>query len=191
MAAALIGRRALLAQGSRLCAAETVQIGVPGAARASQAIAAHPSEKVAPAAPSTPFPTIAFTDASGTVRSVSDYRGHGVVLNFWATWCAPCIRELPSLEDLSETLSPDRIAVLPIATDGRTPLAVRSFMHDHAVHRLPVFLDPNKAAARLLRVTALPTTFLLDRNGGQVLRVNHALDWSDTNVVASVRQLLV
>lgn len=193
-----------MTSGAVLGATLSSRSGIYGAASA-QPIAVRPVEAQSQAAQSlavTPLghpsnSTIAqrlanvrFADANGTMQSLSDYRGRGVVLNFWATWCIPCLRELPWLESLSEVLSPDRIAVLPITTDHRAPLAVRSIMREHNAHELPVLQDPNDAAARLLGVSAMPTTFLIDRNGRQVLRVNQMIDWSDAVVVASVRRAL-
>ena len=88
-----------------------------------------------------------FTLADGTVRTIGDYAGKGVVLNLWATWCVPCVAEMPALDTLAGAVQGSRVVVLPLSSDRGGAAAVERFCATGGEH-LPVLLDPGGAAAR-------------------------------------------
>src|SRR6516225_3428044 len=108
-------------------------------------------------------PSVTLTDAAGNALQLSDFRGKLVVLNLWATWCEPCLREMPSL-DLLETHFGDRIAVLAVSEDRGGAKIVEPFI------------------AKL----GLPTSFLIDRDGKVLGRVEGGADWDSAKMLAVI-----
>lgn len=124
-----------------------------------------------------PVPTEAFFDAGDAPRRLSDYRGTGLVVNFWATWCAPCVKEMPELDRLAASLNHERIEVLTISADiGGAPV-VEKFMAANGLKNLPVLIDKKTRLIRALGLKGLPTTLLIDRDGFEVARVVGAEKW--------------
>lgn len=136
-----------------------------------------------------PVPAIDFTTADGASRTLADYAGQGVVLNFWATWCVPCVAEMPALAKLADRLRDARIAVLPLSSDRGGAGAVQRFFAEKAIAGLPVLLDPRGAAARAFGSKGIPTTILIDGHGRERGRLEGAADWSSDAAVAAVRAL--
>ena len=129
-----------------------------------------------------------FTDADGNARSLADYAGKGVVLNLWATWCVPCVREMPMLSDLAKLVAADGIVVLPVSSDRGGAAVVKRFYGEHGIDNLPVLLDPSGAMARGLDVRGIPTTLLIDRTGQEVGWLEGSADWSSADAVTVVRR---
>jgi thiol-disulfide isomerase/thioredoxin len=147
------------------------------------------AEALKPVDPPVPAPDISFVDADGKLHALSEFRGHGMVINLWATWCPPCVEEMPSLAALSKALAPDDIAVLPLSSDRGGANAVRAFFAHHDIAGLPVLLDPHSAAAQTLKARGLPTSVIIDKQGRQRARLEGAADWSSPEAIAAVRRL--
>ena len=94
------------------------------------------------------MPDGVFLDANGAEHHLSEFRGRGMVVNLWATWCAPCVAEMPSLAALSKALAPADIAVLPLSSDRGGAPAVKAWFEAHGIAALPVLIDPKGALAR-------------------------------------------
>lgn len=125
-----------------------------------------------------------FTTETGETATLADYQGKVVLLNFWATWCAPCRKEMPGLSALQTDLGGDDFAVLTIAT-GRNPRpAMERFMADIGVDNLPLHTDDRQALARSMGVLGLPVTLILDRNGAEVARLIGDADWTSDSARA-------
>ena len=129
-----------------------------------------------------------FSAADGSPRTLADYPGKAVVLNLWATWCIPCVREMPALDDLAHLVWRDDIAVLPVSSDRGGAAVVQRFFAEHGIRNLPVLLDPMSALAHDLDVRGIPTTLLIDRNGYEVGVLEGAADWSSPDAVTVVRK---
>ena len=112
-----------------------------------------------------PVPEVEFTDLEGGTHRLSDWKGKAVLLNFWATWCAPCREEMPSLDALQAQRGGDDFAVLTIASGRNPPPAIRKFMDETGVENLPVLTDERMALARAMGVMAMPVTILIDAEG--------------------------
>ncbi len=139
--------------------------------------------------PPAPVPDIAFVDANGGEHHLKDFVGRGMVINLWATWCVPCVEELPSLAALSKTLAPDDIAVLPLSSDRGGANAVTTFYQEHDITGLPVLLDPKGAAAHAWHARGIPTSVIVDKQGRERARLEGAADWSTQAAAAVVRKL--
>ena len=131
--------------------------------------------------------TVVFTDTDGVEMGLDAFAGQYVVLNFWATWCAPCRVEMPSLAALQEEMGSDDFAVVTVAT-GRNPMpAITRFLNEVGATSLQVVLDPSQDMARAMDVTGLPTTVLLDPEGREVGRLVGDADWAGEEALALLR----
>jgi len=176
-----ITRRALVA------AAGTLAVAAPLRKPRAQELAGLDALHSLP----TPKPVdIHFTTADGTAQSVADYAGRGVVLNLWATWCVPCVREMPALALLARVLAHDRIVVLPLSSDHAGAPVVQKFFADHDITGLPVLLDPRGAAAQALNVRGIPTTLIIDQKGQEVAWLEGSADWSQPDLTAAIRRMI-
>ena len=136
-----------------------------------------------------PAPDIVFFDPEGGEHRLQDYQGKVVLVNFWATWCAPCREEMPSLEALQAEIGGDDFAVVTIAT-GRNPMpAIEKFYEEEGLTQLPVLLDPRQNLARAMGVMGMPVTILLDRDGLERARLIGGADWSGDASKQVIREL--
>lgn len=122
--------------------------------------------------------------------SLADYRGKWVVLNFWATWCAPCRKEMPMLSALEAAYGGERFAVVTLATTRNSPQGIARFFDDIGVENLPRYQDPDSAVARDMSVLGLPLTVVLDPEGREVARMRGDADWDSPSARAIVEALL-
>jgi thiol-disulfide isomerase/thioredoxin len=180
---ALITRRTVLAAGGTLAAAIW-----PRKPRAQELKDLGAALKLTD--PPVAAPDVVFVDAGGGTHHLSEFRGHGMVINLWATWCVPCIAEMPSLAALSKTLAPADIAVLPLSSDRGGADAVEAFFRKHAIAGLPVLLDPQGAAARAFGAEGIPTSVIIDTAGREQGRLEGSADWATPAAAAAVRKLV-
>jgi thiol-disulfide isomerase/thioredoxin len=146
-------------------------------------------DKLVPIDPA-PLPELRFTLADGTARSLADYAGSGVVLNMWATWCAPCVAEMAALDELARKLSGSGVAVLALSSDRGGAPVVDRFYRERGIHTLAVLLDPRGEVPRAIGARGIPTTLLINRDGQERGRVEGAVDWSASASVETVRKLI-
>lgn len=131
----------------------------------------------------------AFTDPDGGEFRLADFQGKYVLVNFWATWCAPCRKEMPMLSELQTEFGGDTFEVVTIAT-GRNELAgIRRFFDDIGVDNLPLYLDPKQALARDMAVLGLPITVILDPEGREIARMRGDAEWNGESGKAIIRAL--
>ncbi len=143
-----------------------------------------------PVAPPKPFTQGQFLADGQTPRTIAYYRGQGVVLNFWATWCAPCVREMPSLLRLKAKIAEQGIQVVPLSEDLKGAPVVRKFYAQHKLAGFEILLDKGGEILRASNIRGLPTTLLIDRAGKEVGRVTGPLEWDQPKAVALVRACL-
>ncbi|MDE2228561.1 MAG: TlpA family protein disulfide reductase [Alphaproteobacteria bacterium] len=142
-----------------------------------------------PLAPPRPAPALRFTARDGTPKTLADFRGRPVLVNFWATWCGPCREEMPSLDRLQARLG-KRLTVLAISEDRRGADAVDPFLAKLKLAALAVYLDPENDALQAFHLRGLPTSVLIDRDGRMVWRVEGALDWTGPDAAAKLAPYL-
>ncbi len=133
-----------------------------------------------------PLPAILFVDSQNRQRRIGDLGARIVLLNFWATWCAPCIAELPALDRLQAAYSPDDFAVLALCTDLSSPTAVMIYMSNRGIRNLRAYLDPGGRAVHECAIPALPTSFILDRRGTILGMLPGAAEWDSAAARALV-----
>ena len=133
-------------------------------------------------------PELKAHDLTGASRTLADYRGKVVLLNFWATWCPPCQREMPSLERLRTKMAGRPLEIVAISS-AETPDEVNAYLSKMKLG-FPVLLDTDSSNTRRWKVFALPTTFVLDAKG----RVRHVLtgpaEWDEGEALAVAESML-
>lgn len=135
-------------------------------------------------------PAVSFSDADGVEMTLAGFEGRFVVLNFWATWCAPCRDEMPSLNALQQQLGGENFAVVTIAS-GRNPVpAINRFFAEEGVTDLPVYLDPRQTMSRQMGVLGLPITVLLNPEGQEIGRLRGDADWAGEEAIALLSALM-
>ncbi|MGQ0659766.1 TlpA family protein disulfide reductase [Sphingosinicella sp.] len=158
--------------------------GAPQGEAANQANAAgaaaarYPTGRLDRSHAGTAAPTTQFQDPQGRPTSLAAFRGRPLLVNLWATWCGPCIVEMPALDRLAAREA-ERMQVLAISqdTDGRE--AVTRFFAARSFQRLQPYLDPRLDIMMALRVDTLPTTILYDAEGREVWRMTGMAEWGD------------
>jgi len=135
-------------------------------------------------------PAFSFTTATGARQTLADYRGKGVVLNIWATWCGPCVAEMPALDALAPRAAALGIAVLPVSMDAQGLPAVREFYRTHQIHSLPILLSPDGDIARAFKVVGIPASFIIDRAGRITAHLEGAVQWDTSSALAKIQHLV-
>jgi peroxiredoxin len=121
-------------------------------------------------------PDFTLPNLKGRSVRLSDHRGKVVFLNFWATWCKPCIVEMPSMQALYQRFERRDFEILAVSVDLEGAGPVKKFIATHGL-TFPVLLDPNKDIYRLYRLTGVPETFIIDRNGKILLKIIGPREW--------------
>jgi len=111
------------------------------------------------------FGSLAPVDGEGEPADMTPYRGKILLVNLWATWCAPCIEELPSLGKLQTMLGSENFQVVTVAVDERDPAKIAPFLKEHGAGNLPVLVDISRTIDKIAQVNALPTSLLVARDG--------------------------
>jgi thiol-disulfide isomerase/thioredoxin len=131
---------------------------------------------------------VVFTDDSGGMRKLSEFRGRYLLLNLWATWCAPCVHELPALSQLQAAAGTKTLQVVPVNVGRDNAAATASFLKQHHV-MLPVYLDTNAAFLHAFGAYGLPLTVLIDPQGREIARAIGAVQWDAPESVAYFKSL--
>ncbi|MDG2429399.1 MAG: TlpA disulfide reductase family protein [Paracoccaceae bacterium] len=147
-------------------------------------------KKMTIASNTTSAPKTIFFDTGGKELTLHDFNGRLTLVNFWATWCAPCRKEMPSLEVLSNQLGGDTFQVVTIATMRSSEEAVKKFFNDNNIIDLPKFRDPKGQLARASGVAALPLTILLDREGNEIGRLIGDANWSQGETIEFIKKAI-
>lgn len=128
-------------------------------------------------------PTAAFTDASGKTTTLATFRGKPLLVNLWATWCAPCVAELPTLDALAKREA-GRLTVLAVSQDLE-PTKAAEFWEKRRLPALALYTDPDVKLSTAYSAT-LPTTVLYDSAGKEVVRVTGGMDWAGPEAAALI-----
>jgi peroxiredoxin len=143
------------------------------------------ADKVAPA-----MPDIGFADASGMGRRLSQFAGQVTIVTFWSSACAPCLKDLTALNQLSGSGGAPGILVLALSEDHQGLGPVRALLSRQNLPSIRPFLDVNGAAAQALGVTQLPSSVLLDKHGAVVQAITGPYPWTSPETIARLRLIL-
>jgi thiol-disulfide isomerase/thioredoxin len=134
------------------------------------------------------LPALKFQDAQGRERRLADFRGKVVLLNVWATWCAPCREEMPALDRLQAQLGGPAFQVVALSVDQQGTAVAQRFFQEIGVKSLDFYIDPSARAAFQLDAKGLPVSILIDRQGREVGRKLGAAAWDTAEVVEDLRR---
>ena len=138
----------------------------------------------------TPAPALSFEDATGNPLALEDFRGQVVVLNLWATWCAPCRHEMPSLDRLQAEHGGADLHVVALSLDRGELAQIEAFYEEVGIEHLAIYRDPKGAVGRALGALGLPTTVVIDQAGREVGRLLGPAEWDSEEAVALLRSLI-
>jgi thiol-disulfide isomerase/thioredoxin len=139
-------------------------------------------------------PALAFQDAGGTPKTLTDWRGRVTLVNLWATWCVPCRKEMPALDELQAKLGSERFEVVAVNIDTHNPDKPKNWLRDAGIARLTYFADPSAQVFRDLkavgRAIGMPTTLLVDGSGCELASLAGPAEWASEDALALVRAAL-
>ncbi|GAB5446877.1 TlpA family protein disulfide reductase [Gymnodinialimonas sp.] len=125
-----------------------------------------------------------------TEGALEDYAGQYVLLNFWATWCAPCREEMPSLQALQDQMGGESFQVVTLATGRNPPQAIRRFFDEEGITTLPQYRDINQQIAREMAIFGLPITVVLDPSGQEIARLRGDAHWDGPEAIAMLEAII-
>ena len=126
----------------------------------------------------------------GGERTLADYKGKYVLVNFWATWCAPCRKEMPQFSELQAEFGGDQFEVLTIATGRNSPAGIQKFFDDINVTNLPRHQDLAMSLSREMRVLGLPVTVILNPEGQEIARLLGDAEWNSDSAKSIIKALI-
>jgi len=156
-------RRTLIAAGATVLAGRAACKQAAADAADTPHVEMQPFSAIVPTMPPKALPPVTFKTLDGAARTLADFASRPVVLNFWATWCVPCVAELPELDKLAAT--DPGLAVLVVSADRGGAAVVKPFLAAHAIAHATILLDTGSDAVHALDVAGFPTTLLIDAAG--------------------------
>lgn len=137
-----------------------------------------------------PLPELVFQDGEGSKRSIAQFAGKVVLLNVWATWCAPCREEMPALDRLQGKLGGRGFEVVALSIDAAGASVVKRFYEEVGVRSLAIYVDPTMRATATLAAVGVPTTLLIDRQGRELGRRTGPAEWDGPRSVRVIEDHL-
>jgi thiol-disulfide isomerase/thioredoxin len=137
-----------------------------------------------------PIAEIDFEDSAARKHTLAEFRGKVVLLNVWATWCAPCREEMPALDRLQQKLGGPRFEVLALSVDAGGAAAVKRFYEEIGVRSLAIYVDPAMRATGSLGLLGIPTTLLVDRDGREIGRRAGPAEWDGPDAARLIAHYL-
>lgn len=134
-------------------------------------------------------PPFKLRNLKGNLEGLDDHSGKVIVVNFWATWCVPCVKEMPSFEKLYRRFRSQGLTLLAISLDKGDPSKVQEFVDKHKLS-FPVLLDSDGVAEKLYPSFTIPFTYVIDKQGRVVARVDGAKNWESSETFEAVEHLL-
>ncbi len=136
-----------------------------------------------------PAPDVSFNDPDGKPTSLAAFKGKPVLVNLWATWCAPCVVEMPTLDALA-IREKDRLVVLTVSQDMANLDAIKPFFATNGFKQIEPFVDPENNLGFSYLTGVMPTTVLYDAEGKEVWRMIGGMDWNGTRAAALMEETL-
>ena len=136
-----------------------------------------------------PAPATPFLDADGATHTLADFAGKTLVVNLWATWCAPCVKEMPTLDALQAQLGGDKFQVLAISQDREGATVAKPFIDKNGWQHLALYTEPQGHFARDAKLNGLPTSIVIDATGHEIGRVEGEVNWTSPEVEKKLREV--
>ena len=135
-------------------------------------------------------PEVRFQDGNGAEKTLADWRGKVVLVNLWATWCAPCRKEMPALAHLQKELGSSKFEVVAISIDRTGLPGARKFLDETGVRDLALYADPTTKLSSVLRAVGLPVTVLIDAQGREIGRLVGPAEWDSEDAKRLIRAVM-
>ena len=136
-----------------------------------------------------PITSVIFEDFSGNKIDLKDYYGKLIIVNFWATWCAPCKKEMPSLDNLQEEMGDENFQVIIVSVERTDFSKVDDFLKEINIKNLSNYHDPTTMVGKHINAKGLPITILFDKNGKEIGRYNGDFEWDSKEVIKFITKL--
>lgn len=161
------------------------------AATATPARAAEKTARAArPSAVGQVLPDVTFYDEKGQPVTLADFKGEVLLVNLWATWCPPCVAELPALDTLQAKLREKGLHVLPVSLDNKPVADVAAFLAERRVEQLSLYIDSGRQIPMKWTYAGIPASFLIDRNGVVIEQFDGPREWAEGEVFARIESQL-
>ena len=134
------------------------------------------------------YDNLSFLDDKNNELKLNSFKGNVILLNFWATWCAPCKEEMPSLDLLQENNELNNLKIFPINIGKDNVNKASSFFNDLKIRNLNLYFDNPETLAKKLSLRGIPTTILLNKKGDEFARIVGSIDFSDQKFLDWLRQ---
>ena len=134
-------------------------------------------------------PRFTLRNLKGNLEGLDYHLGKVIIVNFWATWCTPCVKEMPSFENLYRRFRSKGLTILAVSLDKNSPSKVQEFVDKHKLS-FPVLLDTDGGAEKLYPSFTIPFTYVVDKKGRIVARVDGGKDWGSAKTFEAVEHLL-
>ena len=135
-------------------------------------------------------PEFKFEDGTGAARTLTDWKGKVVLLNLWATWCAPCKKEMPALDRLQAALGSNKFEVVALSVDRQGANASKKFLDETGAKNLKLYVESTTKSIGTLRANGLPTTLLIDRDGREIGRLAGPAEWDSADAKRLIQSVL-
>ncbi len=137
-----------------------------------------------------PFSNVSFNDAADNQVYLSQFRGKIVVLNVWASWCGPCVMEMPTLDHLQASFSPNDLVVLPVSIDRGGAHQAMPYLSRMGVHTMTPYFDHSNAIGRLLGASRIPVTVIIGRDGNEIGRFIGTTEWDSDEAKSLIKYFI-
>lgn len=131
-----------------------------------------------------------FVDEHGKDHKISEYRGKIVLINFWATWCPPCVAEMPSLKNLADTFPKENVVIITLCKELKLLNDAKKLYENFKINNLPLFFDEKGEGAALFKVKGLPSTYILDRQGHLIGKLQGGTEWDHYEVLDLIQNYM-
>ncbi len=128
-----------------------------------------------------PISSLIFEDFLGNQININNFYGNLMIINFWATWCAPCKKEMPSLDKLSQNPNFKNLKVFAVNMEEPNKQKTRKFFDDMNIKKLSIFFDPDLNFVKMFKLRGVPTTVLINKEGAEFARIIGEIDFQDKN----------
>lgn len=156
----------------------------------SPAFASHANMVVLPEKDRSPAPSFTTSDLDKAEVALEDYRGKVVLLHFWATWCGPCKEEMPHIEALWQKYRDKGLLVVGVSVQEKPNGQIRAFVDELGLS-FPMLLDQEGSISEMYELSAMPTTYMISRDGKIISRVKGTEDWADPELDRLIKDLLI
>ncbi len=129
------------------------------------------------------YDSLTFLDEKNTELNLDNYKGSIILLNFWATWCAPCKEEMPSLDRIQKNEKLSNLKIFPINIGQENIIKVRKFYKDLGIQNLGLYYDSPETLAKKLSLRGIPTSILFNKNGEELARIVGSIDFENKNFI--------